>query len=454
VNSVTDSTTTAEELGVFTRDQVEILSTQWDEPDWLRTQRKDAYNIFAALPMPDNRPEEWRYTRIAELLNLSELHLAAERPPVSDLTGLPTGLQSLLDEAGNTAARIVQIGSSVVNRDLPSALAEQGVILTSLQQAIRDYPELVRKHFGSVVTPEDGKFAAQNAAFWSGGTFLYVPANVRVELPIRAFRWVEGDRSSLFGRTLIVAEQSSEVTLIDELGSADLEARTLSNGAAEIITGQGATVTYVSIQRFGKGVLHLTTDRIACARDARVTTVYVALGSDVTRADVQCRMSGPGAHVDMLGLYIADGDQHFDHQTLQDHVAPHASSNLLFKGALLGKGRSVFRGLIRVHKGAQRTDAYQTNRNLILSKGARADSLPNLEIAADDVRCSHAATVGQMDKEEIFYLQSRGISRVEAMKLVIFGFFGEVLEQLNVEAVRKELTRAIETKLYSDGKGW
>src|SRR5690606_15765923 len=202
----------------------------------------------------------------------------------------------------------------------------------------------------------------------------------------------------------------------------------------------------------GRGVTDLATDRLVAGQDAKITSVYVTLGSDVTRADVKCRMEAPGSHVDLLGLYIAEGTQHLDHETLQDHIAPHASSNLLFKGALMDRGRSVFRGLIRVHPKAQRTDAYQTNRNLILSPGARADSLPNLEIAADDVRCSHAATVGQLDEEEVFYLQSRGIPYIEAMRLVIFGFFGEVLEQLTLESVRKELVKAIETKLYAAGQ--
>ncbi|MEX2581909.1 MAG: Fe-S cluster assembly protein SufD, partial [Gemmatimonadota bacterium] len=261
------------------------------------------------------------------------------------------------------------------------------------------------------------------------------------------FRWIDGAGSSLFGRTLIVAEEFAEVALVDELASGDFHTPTYSNGATEIFSAEGAKVTYVALQRFGRGVRHLTTDRLVSGRDAKITTVYVALGSDVTRADIQCSLQAPGSHADMLGLYIAEGTQHLDHETLQDHIAPHASSNLLFKGALMDKGRSVFRGLIRVHPKAQRTDAYQTNRNLILSPGARADSLPNLEIAADDVRCSHAATVGQLDQEEIFYLQSRGISRLEAMRLVIFGFFGEVLEQLDLEGVRKELVRAIEAKL-------
>jgi Fe-S cluster assembly protein SufD len=259
---------------------------------------------------------------------------------------------------------------------------------------------------------------------------------------------VSGAGSSLFGRTLLVVGDYAEVALVDELTSDDFSTRTLSNATTEIVTGEGARVTYVSLQKYGSGVLHLATDRVVVGRDAKVTTVHVALGSDVTRVDLKCRLPAPGAHLSMLGLYLAHDGQHFDHQTLQDHISAHASSNLLYKGALMDQGRSIFRGLIRVHPRAQRTDAYQTNRNLILSPGARADSLPNLEIAADDVRCSHAATVGQLDEEEIFYLQSRGISKAEAMRLVIFGFFGEVLAALPLLSLRQELVRTIERKLY------
>jgi Fe-S cluster assembly protein SufD len=449
---VADTITVADdELGVFTADQVEILAAQKGEPEWLLAQRKTAHDIFASTPMPDTRPEEWRYTPIRQFLDLATLQGATEVAPVASLADLPGGLSSLIEANGTDAARIVQVGGSVVQRFLPESLAAQGVLFTSLEQAVREHPELVRKHLGSVVTPEEGKFAAQNAAFWAGGTFLYVPANVKLEVPLRSFRWIEDEGTSIFGRTLIVAEEFAEVTIVDELASGDFAQRTYSNGATEIVTGEGARVTYVSLQRFGSGVAHLTTDRLAAGRDARITTLYVTLGSDLTRADIKCRLKAPGSHVDMLGLYIAQGSQHFDHETLQDHIAPHASSNLLFKGALTDEGRSIFRGLIRVHPGAQRTDAYQTNRNLILSERARADSLPNLEIAADDVRCSHAATVGQLDEEEIFYLRSRGIRYPDAMRLVIFGFFGEVLEQLEQEDVRREMVRAIESKLYAAG---
>lgn len=448
-----DQTMEAEEVGIFSADQVEILTTARNEPEWLRASRKAAYRAFAETPMPDTRPEEWRYTKIRDLLDLDALRTAEEHAPVAALDTLPGGLRSIIDESGQSAARIVQLDASIVHREREDALDGQGVIFTSLEQAVIEHPELVRGYLGSAVTPADGKFAAQNAAFWTGGTFLYVPDNVKVEIPLRSFRWLSEDGGSSFGRTLIVAGEYSEVAVVDELASGDLDERTLSNGATEIIAGEGAKVTYVAVQRLGKGVLHLTTDRLVAGRDAKVTTVYVALGSDVTRADIRCELNAPGAHVDMLGLYIGEGTQHLDHQTLQNHVAPHASSNLLFKGALMDTSRSVFRGLIRVHPHAQRTDAYQTNRNLILSSGARADSLPNLEIAADDVRCSHAATVGQLDVEEIFYLQSRGISRTEAMRLVIFGFFGEVLDQLELEDVKEELVTAIERKLYAARAG-
>lgn len=441
-------TTVAENLGVFTRDQTEILSTRKLEPEWLRALRLRAHDAFATAPMPSTREEEWRYTDIGSVLHLDALALSEEHAPVRALEDLPAGLRSLIDDAGESSAMLAQVDGSVVHRELPDELAGAGVILSSLEQAVQEHPELVRKYLATAVNEEDGKFAALNTANWSGGTFLYVPRNVRVEVPVRSFRWMEGAGSSLFGRTLIVAETNSEVAVMDELGSGGFAEQTLSNASAEIFAGEGAKVTYVSLQRWGSGVVHLTTDRLVAGRDARITTLYTTLGSDVTRADVRCRLQAPGAHVDMLGLYLGEGKQHFDHETLQDHRSPHASSNLLFKGALNDETRSVFRGLIRVHPGAQRTDAYQTNRNLVLSNRARADSLPNLEIGADDVRCSHAATVGQLDEEEIFYLLSRGIPRREAMRLVIFGFFGEVLEQLELDEVRSELVRAIERKLF------
>ncbi|HEX8208774.1 MAG TPA: Fe-S cluster assembly protein SufD [Longimicrobium sp.] len=446
---MTHTSVAAESLGVFTRDQVEILSARKVEAEWLRLARQRAYGIFAETPMPTTEAEEWRYTDIGRRLRLDAFSFAEEAAPAT-VDALPAPLRALIVEAGE-GARAVQVDASVVLRELPAELASQGVILASLEGAAAEHPELVQRYLGSAVTPEDGKFAAMSNAFWSGGFFLYVPKNVRVETPVRLYRWLSGAGTAAFGRLLIVAEAGAEIAIVDELASDAMPSPTLSVSAAEIVAEEGAKVTYVAVQRFGAGVSHLSTDRLVAGRDAKITTLYATLGGDLSRADAQCRMQAPGAHVDMLGVYIAQGTQHFDNETLQDHIAPHASSNLLFKGALQDTGRSVFRGLIRVHPKAQRTDAYQTNRNLLLSLGARADSLPNLEIQADDVRCSHAATVGQLDEEELFYLLSRGIPRSEAVRLVVFGFFGEVLDQLPLEGVRAELVRAVELKLARRG---
>ncbi len=446
---MTNTSIAAEALGVFTRDQVEILSARKVEADWLRSARQQAHGVFAQTPMPTTEAEEWRYTDIGRMLSLGAFSFADEAAPAASVDALPAGIRELVNAA--RGARAVQVDASVVLRELPAELAAQGVILASLESAAGEHAELVQRHLGSAVTPQEGKFAAMSNAFWSGGFFLYVPKNVRIETPIRLFRWITGAGTAAFGRLLIVAEAGAEVAIVDELASDAFSSPTLSVGAAEIVAEEGAKVTYVSVQRFGAGVSHLSTDRLVAGRDARITTLYTTLGGDLSRADVQCKLQAPGAHVDMLGVYIAQGTQHFDNETLQDHIAPHASSNLLFKGALQDTGRSVFRGLIRVHPKAQRTDAYQTNRNLLLSTGARADSLPNLEIQADDVRCSHAATVGQLDEEELFYLLSRGIRRNEAVRLVVFGFFGEVLDQLPLEDVRAELVRAVELKLARQG---
>ena len=308
-----DTKTTAAGTGVFTRDQVEILAARKDEPAWLRDSRLAAQGVFAALPMPDRRMEDWRYTNIGAVLRLDALAFADEQAPVASLQELPEGLRAAIEDGGERSATLAQVDASVVLRDLPAELAAQGVVLSSLEAAARgEHGELVRKHLGSAVTPDDGKFAALSGAFWSGGAFLYVPRDVRVELPIRLFRWLGAGGVAALGRTLVVVETGAQVAVVDEVGSGDVGARALALGAAEIFAGEGAQVTYVSIQRWGKGVVHLTTDRLVAERDARITTVYATLGADLARADVRCRLRAPGAHVDMLGLYIAQEGQHFD----------------------------------------------------------------------------------------------------------------------------------------------
>ncbi|NLG60872.1 MAG: Fe-S cluster assembly protein SufD, partial [Candidatus Cloacimonetes bacterium] len=270
---------------------------------------------------------------------------------------------------------------------------------------------------------------------------------VRIDAPIRVARYIDQPGLAYMPRTLIVAEDASSFGFVEEMVSPDMEGTTFVNGVVEIIAATSANVQYVAMQQWGKGVKHLSTQRTVAARDANLDSLIVNLGADVARVDLAASLEGPGSRSDMLGLYFAKGNQHFDHNTRQDHRVPHAQSDLLYKGALDDAAHAVFRGIIKVFPKAQRTDAYQTNRNLLLSKDANSTSLPNLEIEADDVRCSHAATVGQLDEEELFYIMSRGIPRNIAERLVVFGFFGEVLERLPMPGVVEELREAIGRKL-------
>ncbi|MYI06248.1 MAG: Fe-S cluster assembly protein SufD [Gemmatimonadetes bacterium] len=278
-----------------------------------------------------------------------------------------------------------------------------------------------------------------------------MPRGVLLDRPIRLSRWVSRPGTATFSRILIVADEMSQVSFVDEILSPDFESVTLANTAVELFSHGGAQVQYVSIQRMGRGGFYLANQRTLAKRDSTLDTLNVALGGSVGRVDLNARLLGPGANSDMLGLYFGDGDQHFDFNTSQDHVAADAHSDLLYKGALDEAARGVFRGIIRVHEGAQRTDAYQTNRNLLLSDRAVATSLPNLEIEADDVRCSHGATVGQLDTEALFYLMSRGLDRAQAERVVVKGFLGEVLTRLPLGGVAEKVTRAIEAKLAVRG---
>ena len=416
------------------------------DPAWLKARREEAWDIYSATPLPSTRSEEWRYTDVARLLPLDGLEPAGGG--ATHGAALPRGLRRAMEQDRYSAGRIVDVDGRVVSVELDESLAARGVVLASLREAARaGIPEVEALLATEAVPASDGKFPALNAALWSDGVFLRVPRGVHVERPIRLSRWVSRPGTATFTRILIVAEELSQLSFVDEILSPDLDSVTLANTAVELFARGGAQVQHVSLQRMGRGGFYLANQRTLAERDSTLDTLNVALGGSVGRVDLNARLLGPGANSDMLGLYFGDADQHFDFNTSQDHVAPNAHSDLLYKGALDGAARGVFRGIIRVHKGAQGTDAYQTNRNLILSDEAIATSLPNLEIEADDVRCSHGATVGQLDAEALFYLMSRGLRREQAERLVVLGFLGEVLSRLPLGGVVEKVTQAIEAKL-------
>ncbi|MCH2459903.1 MAG: Fe-S cluster assembly protein SufD [Gemmatimonadetes bacterium] len=419
-----------------------------DEPTWLKERRSHAWSVYEATPMPTTKLEEWRYTDLSKKLDLETLSLSEAETAPDDPSAWPARLRATMDEDHAASGHIVFIDGHVVHADLDSDLASQGVVLKSLHEAVDSHAELVQEHLATeALPPEEGKFASLNAALWVDGIFLFVPKGVQLELPIRVTRWLSEAGTAYMSRVLIVAENHSQVSYVDEVVSNDFTTQMFTSTAAEVIAKDGAQVQFVSVQRLGRGSFYHSVQRTLANRDATLDTLNVGLGASVSRVDLNAKLLGPGATSDMLGLYFGDGSQHFDFNTSQDHTVPNTSSDLLYKGALDGASRSVFRGIIRVHEGAQRTDAYQTNRNLLLSNDARADSLPNLEIEADDVKCSHGATVGELDADAKFYLMSRGLDRVQAERLVVLGFLGEVLARLPLGGVGEKVTRVIEEKL-------
>jgi Fe-S cluster assembly protein SufD len=427
---------------------VEALSAFKGEPEWLTEKRLQAWRTFENLPMPTLRDEAWRYTDISDVV-IEDFIPYAPSPEVSSEGDLPEAVQRLIAEGEENSALMVQHNSETAYSRMDEELERKGVVFTDLHTALREHEDLVRDRLFGLVPEDYDKFAALSAAAFSGGSFLYVPRGVDVEVPIQSYRWLDVV-GSIMPRTLVVVEENASVTYIDEYASASEagEDPAFSNGAVELYVGQGASLRYVSLQNWERNVLHFNTIRSETEKDATINSLVVSLGSQLSRTNVEAGLTAPGSDSEMLGLYFADSNQVLDHHTLQDHISHTAHSDLLYKGALRDESVTVFSGLIRVEPGAQKTDAYQTNRNIILgTDDAFAVSLPNLEIMADDVKCSHGSTTGQVDETELFYLMSRGIPRHEAEKLVVFGFFGEVTSRVPLKGLKEKLDRAIEGKI-------
>lgn len=418
------------------------------EPDWLAERRRRAWEVYERTSLPTTRLEEWRYTDLSRKLDLGALSPVAPGVRESSPEAYPPGLRQAMREDWEAAGHIVEIDGRVVHTDLAPALASRGVVLSSLREALRTHEDLLREHLAAkAIPPHQGKFSALNAALWTDGAVLFVPREVALPLPVRITRWVSDPATAYFTRTLVVGEAGSTLSVVEEILSPRFDEQTFFLSAAEVLGGDNSVTHYASLQRMGLGAFHMALYRSLVGRDARTDSLHVTLGASTARLDLNSELAAPGAHSHILGLYFGNEDQHFDHCTSQNHAAPHATSDLLYKGALDDASGSVFRGIIRVSPGAQRTDAYQTNRNLLLSGEASAHALPNLEIEADDVRCSHGATVGQLEEEALFYLRSRGLSRRRAERLVVRGFLQDVLRRRPPGSVTAKVTRAIEEKL-------
>ena len=401
--------------GLLDKEKVTSISDAFGEPGWLTERRLQAFDIFEKLDLPNPKGEEWRYT------DVRSFDFASFAPPVASST-MPSGA--------------------------PEAQAK-GAVVADLATAIKDHPELVKEHFFTEVAVDEHKFTALHGAFYSDGLLVYVPRGVELEVPLIAVRGL-GEGSATFPHTTVVVEEQASVTIVDRFASEDFTDPSMCASVVEIEARAGASVNYISLQEWGRSTHHFQTQRFIGHRDSTVRSLAVNLGSTFARTQVESVLLGQGSFSEMLGLYFADTNQHFAQRTLQSHNAPSSTSDLLYKGALKETSRSEYSGLIKVMKGAQGTDAYQANRNLVLSEEAVARSIPQLEIEANEVRCTHGATVSPVEEEHLFYLMSRGIDRVTAQKLVVFGFFGDVLDRIRLSNVREGLSRAIAAKVEGE----
>lgn len=422
----------------------EALGALPPAPPFVEALRKQAFTEYLALPIPSPQTEEWRYTDLSDL----DLSFApfASGVKAENLDGVAEEILQAAGSVGERAGLQIQHNSIVAVSHLDPALEAEGVIFTDLDRAAREHPELVDPYLHALVPTSRTKFTALHAAFRTGGTFLYVPDGVVVPHPLQTLTWLDADGAAVFPHTLVVVGEDAEVTFIDRCASPNLS-RALSDAVVEIHTGPASRVRYVSIQEWGEGVVHLGVQRARLARDVDFRSVAVGFGASLARVETESALAEPGASSEMLGVFFADGTQHFDHRTEQDHIAPNCHSDLLYKGALRDESRAVYSGWVHVRPGARKTDAMQTCRNIVLSDRAKADAIPNLEIENNDVRCGHAASVGPVEEETLFYLESRGIPRAEAERLIVFGFFQEVLDRIPLEEVRDGVAQAIEQEL-------
>jgi Fe-S cluster assembly protein SufD len=429
----------------LTRANVEALSAAKNEPPWLTLARLTAWELYSDLPMPSLQAEEWRrsdYTTIRW----------DDASPVQ--SGSNAGFDSIPSEnrmpliGSAQSGLIAAVDGQIVHSELTEDLRQQGVIFTDLDTAVREHASLIRPALMTqAVTPGDGKFAALHAALWTHGVFLYVPRGRVVEIPLHSVFYNTLSGMSL-GHVLVVLEEGAQATYLHEYISADgVREHMAYIGMTELLVGDNANLRYVALQDWGRNVYDIRHERARVGRDSQLDWIIGSMGGHFTKQFAEIELDGEGSWSRMSALYFADADQFFDHDTQQNHNAPHTTSDLLFKGALKDEARTVWQGMIKVKPNAQKTDGFQANRNLVLSGDARADSIPGLEIEANDVRCTHAATVGKLEEQFVFYLMSRGMPRPEAEKMLVLGFFDPIMQRIPFEEVRDRLGAHIEDKI-------
>jgi Fe-S cluster assembly protein SufD len=417
----------------FTRDAFEAFLATRQEPNWLTRMRVEAWDAFERMELPSRREEEWMRTDI-RLFKLDRFGMPGEPVPGP---GVPT---ALLTQGVDLAGRTASLNSRPLEDHLDPDLAKKGVLFGGLDRILAEHGEVLRPHLFQVASSRADKFAALHGACFSGGAIVYVPRGVRVEKPFHTLSGLAAGGVDL-SHALIVLEEGAEATVLAETAGDDQPG--LHCGSIEIVVGSGAKLRYVNLQNWGTGTWHFAHQRGIVHRDGALQWTIGALGSRLAKVNQHVVLAGEGADAEVNGVMFTEGKQHLSYHTLQHHRAAHCRSDLLYKGAVQDHSHLVWRGMIKVDPGAQKTNGYQRNDNLILTETARADSIPGLEIEADDVICTHGATAGRVDDQQIFYARCRGLTRNEAVRMIVAGFFQQVFDRITIESVREALGHAI-----------
>lgn len=426
----------------FTAANFEAILQSRQEPDWLIEQRREAWAQFESLPMPTRGDEEWMRTDL-RMFHLDRFQIPVAGDSSASFASLPDALLTQgVELAGSTVAQ----DGRAVSAHLDSKWAQRGVLFGSLDALVSEHGDLIRKHLFRAMNPHSDKFAALHAACWTGSSLLYVPRGVVVDQPFHTLSGL-APRGVDLGHILVILEEGAEATVLSETAGPGSNEPALHCGGIELLVGPRANLRYVNLQNWGHGVWHFAHQKGLVDRDGSLQWTIGALGARLAKVNQHVALVGPGARTQVNGVMFTEGHQHLAYNTLQHHEAPSCKSDLLYKGGLQDQSRLVWRGMIKVDPAAQQTDGYQRNDNLMLSEEARADSIPGLEIQADDVRCTHGSTTGRVDDEQIFYLQARGLTRKEAIRMVVTGFFQQVFDRITIESVRDALGSAIDRRV-------
>lgn len=441
------ATAAQEEGHKLDEDLVERLSETLDEPQYMRDFRKEAYEIYKELPVPSaDNSEEWRRTDVTDL--------EFDQLTASDGTGyaaetLPDYLEDIqVADSDRTGLRLEHNSGDSLT-ELSSELKDQGVVFCSMSEAVREYPDIVQDHFMTEALEVDlNKFSAMHGAFWSGGSFVYIPQNLEIEEPLEIHSLIDRDGLSIFDHNLIVVGPNSRINIVDShTGTDDLQERAVSASAVEIYVQDGASVDYSHIQDLGTNYYDVSMRRGVCETQSQLNWITGTLGSEVSKTNAITKLQGEGSETFLYGVMLASEDQHIDSDISTVHDAPYTTDEMLARGVVLDDAKGIFRGVIEMEHGSRKAKGSLHEKALMVGDGAEADAVPEMTIYENDVKAAHSASVGELDTKQLLYMQSRGISKDRARRLIILGFFEPILDKLPVDHVRYNLVDLIHRKL-------